>query len=109
MRLLHGSRIFFMPPSRFTDHGATMDDPFACPHCGAAIDQDAVFCRHCGSSDEDGWAENLDEMYVDDDFQYDEFIRENFSDRRTDTNTRPLWRIVALVLLGLFALGFMMI
>jgi uncharacterized membrane protein YvbJ len=75
-----------------------------CPHCGEEIRADARFCRHCGSSDADGWSEE-DETDMDD-FDYEQFVEENFTTGSTNTRTRPLWRLVAVVLLLLFALGY---
>jgi uncharacterized membrane protein YvbJ len=75
-----------------------------CPHCGEEILADAKFCRHCGSSDADGWREE-DETDVDD-FDYEQFVEENFATGSTNTQTRPVWRLVAVVLLLLFALGY---
>ncbi|MGH9363129.1 MAG: zinc ribbon domain-containing protein [Thermoanaerobaculia bacterium] len=33
-----------------------------CPHCGEPIDEEATFCRHCGSDAETGW--NPDAEYL---------------------------------------------
>lgn len=73
-----------------------------CPHCGEEIDADAKFCRHCGSSDSDGWRDDYDHEADDDDFDYEAFVEENFSGRSTNTQTRPLWRLVVVVLLLAF-------
>ena len=76
-----------------------------CPHCGAEIRSDAKFCRHCGSSDSDGWREDDDFETDDDDFDYDQFVRQNFSESVTNTQTSPWWRLVAVVVLAVFALS----
>lgn len=78
-----------------------------CPHCGADISVTARFCRHCGSSDADGWREDEDDDFADD-FDYDDYVRQNFSETITNTQTRPLWRLVAVILLALFAMGFLL-
>lgn len=78
----------------------------ACPHCGAEIRADARFCRHCGSSDEDGWREDLQADV--DDFDYDDYVAENFSTRREGSGAAALWRGVAIALLILFALSCLM-
>ena len=86
-----------------------MDHQTACSHCGESIDIDARFCRHCGSSDEDGWREDDEGLCDDDGFDYDAFVRDNLSGQLTNAQTRPLWRVVALVLLTLMALGYWLI
>jgi uncharacterized membrane protein YvbJ len=74
-----------------------------CPHCGADIDAQAKFCRHCGSSDADGWKEDWEDA-GDEDFDYEAFVEENFTPRSTNTQTPVIWRVTALVLLIVFAL-----
>jgi hypothetical protein len=76
-----------------------MTDFVPCPHCGAEIKADANFCRHCGSSDTDGWSETWADD-AEDDFDYEEFAEENFSPRVTNTQTHPLWRLTAALLLA---------
>ncbi|MGI9473899.1 MAG: zinc ribbon domain-containing protein [Rubripirellula sp.] len=82
------------------------EDWESCPHCGAEIKVDATFCRHCGSSDTDGWREEDSDVEIDG-FDYDEFVAENFSGSPVNSQTRPLWRWVAVGLLLLFALGYL--
>ncbi len=84
-----------------------MADMAACPHCGAEIQADARFCRHCGSSDEDGWKDEADTDL--DDFDYDQYVADNFPTTSTPTSIAPLWRIVAIVLLLMFLLGFLLL
>ncbi len=76
-----------------------MSDFAPCPHCGAEIKAEANFCRHCGSSDADGWSEGWADD-SEDDFDYEEFVEDNFSPRLTNTNTHPLWRFTAALLLA---------
>ena len=71
----------------------------SCPHCGADISADAEFCRHCGSSDADGWRDDFPAGDEDDGFDYDAFVDENFSSGMTNTRIAPLWRLVAVLLL----------
>ena len=84
-----------------------MTDTIACPHCGGEIRADAHYCRHCGSSDSDGWRDEFESDS--DDFDYDEFVADNFSPSSFQTSIPRLWRIVAIVLLLLFLLGFLML
>lgn len=80
-----------------------------CSHCGGEILDTAKFCQHCGSSESDGWSERA--LYGDstsheqDDFDYEEFIADEFGEQPFKTETRNLWRLVAFVLLILFLTG----
>jgi len=71
-----------------------------CPHCGGKIRADANFCRHCGSSESDGWGG--DDYDTDDDFDYEQFVQDNFSSSRVSHSLSPVWRGVAVILLLLF-------
>ena len=75
-----------------------------CPHCGADIRADAKSCRHCGSSDDDGWRDELDADDDNEDFDYDSFVEDNFSSGLTNKKTAPLWRFVAVLLLLSFVI-----
>ena len=70
-----------------------------CPQCGADIQADANHCRHCGSSDADGWRDDFPQGDDDDGFDYDAFVDQNFSSGLTNTRVAPLWRLVAVLLL----------
>jgi hypothetical protein len=72
-----------------------------CPHCGGDIPADARFCRHCGSSDEDGWADDRWDD-GDDDFDYDEFIDQHFSSSLVNRRLSPVWWWTAVTLLAVF-------
>ena len=76
-----------------------------CPHCGADIRDDASFCRHCGSSDADGWSDpyQADEFGDEDDFDYESYVAEHHSDSLTNTNLAPVWRAVIVILVIAFA------
>jgi hypothetical protein len=89
------------------------NDTVPCPHCGEEIAALARFCRHCGSSDSDGWREDEEGFAdsYDSDFDYDEFVEDEFADdgvshALTNQKTKPVWRLVAVILLLLALLGF---
>ncbi len=41
----------------------------------------------------------------DDDFDYEQFVEDNYGQRLTNTKTKPIWRLVAVVLLLLIGLS----
>ena len=50
----------------------------------------------------------------DDDFDYEEFVNEEFPDdgvshAMTNKNTKPIWRLVAVILLALSLFGFLLL
>ena len=67
-------------------------------------------CPECGSDEETGWSDRADAQRLglpDDEFNYDEFVKDEFgaNDRRREVRPRGiawLWWIVAIVLIGLF-------
>lgn len=71
-----------------------------CPHCGGDIRPDAKFCRHCGSSDSDGWS---DDEYDDvDDFDYEQYVEDHHSSTKTSTRLPPVYRLIVFVLVVAF-------
>lgn len=80
-----------------------MTDDFPCPHCGAVVRQNAKFCRECGADDSAGWDEHPDTDYGDyehgEDFDYDEFVRNEFPDHATPAKKNPVLVIVVILLL----------
>ena len=61
---------------------------FRCPHCGAKVEAGASACPECGSDGRTGWAEGAHEWGdfptgygEDDEFDYEEFIRREFSEK----------------------------
>ncbi len=82
---------------------------FSCPNCGAELAAGVQFCRHCGGSEESGWGDDWQDEYgrqEDDDFDYDEFVRNEFPEQaihRVPSRRRALTRIVALLLIIVLA------
>ena len=76
---------------------------FVCPHCGADVPNNAVFCRVCGASEDSGWNTDEDweatesyEGYVDEEFDYDEFVQREFPSHMPKNNSGS-WRYGASV------------
>src|SRR5438093_10067022 len=94
------------------------DDYFRCRCCGAELPLSAKFCRHCGASDDCGWGggggededdEELDlptgHREEDDEFDYDEFLAEEFPEQAPEGEDQAKRRfqatVIVLVCLGL--------
>jgi len=82
---------------------------FPCPHCGSEVLVSAKFCRECGADESSGWSDHVDDDYDDemeDDFDYDEFVRREFPDQAQPA-TKNMGLIVIVILLCLGMLGFL--
>lgn len=84
--------------------------PETCPNCGSEVPRRAKACPECGADEETGWK---DEAVVqrlglpDDSFDYDEFVREEFGEKKASVKPRGigwLWWIVGVLVLVAFAL-----
>jgi transcription elongation factor Elf1 len=80
---------------------------FNCPHCGAQVRVGAAACRACGSDADTGWSDEA-ETYAagfdagyggEDDFDYDEYIREEFPDQAAEPPATNWKRWVAVVII----------
>ena len=83
--------------------------PEVCPNCGADVPRQAKACPECGSDERTGWSEKsyADNLGLpDDDFNYDEFVKEEFGPGRAQPHGLVwFWWVVAVVLLAAL-LGF---
>ncbi|MFN7140886.1 MAG: zinc-ribbon domain-containing protein, partial [Limisphaerales bacterium] len=76
-----------------------------CPNCGADLPRSAKACPECGSDEQTGWSEEAQSSGLglpDDDFDYDQFVKEEFGggDRLKPRGLHPIWWITGLLLLG---------
>jgi hypothetical protein len=84
--------------------------PEICPHCGAEVPRNARACPECGSDEQTGWSDDAHSQRLglpDEDFNYDEFVKEEFGPgQRRELRPRGirwLWWVVAVLLVALFA------
>jgi hypothetical protein len=79
---------------------------FCCPHCRGRVRRGAPACPHCGSDRETGWAPdahkwaaNIPAGYSEDDFDYDEYIEDEFPDdaprRKWGLGLHLFWLVAA--------------
>lgn len=59
--------------------------PEICPNCGALVPDDAMSCPDCGADENTGWNDRATGQRLDlpdDEFDYDTFIEEEFSEQQ---------------------------
>lgn len=89
--------------------------PEICPQCGALVPPQALACPECGSDYETGWSDRATAQRLgvpDDEFEYDQFVREEFGPHPGRPKVRPrgiswVWWVVALVLIVSWVLRLM--
>ncbi|MBA4150562.1 MAG: zinc ribbon domain-containing protein [Verrucomicrobia bacterium] len=75
-----------------------------CPNCGAELPKKARACPECGSDEQTGWSDDAHAGGIDlpeEDFNYDEFVKNEFSSER-DIKPRGLhwfWWMTGVVLI----------
>ena len=84
--------------------------PEICPVCGAEVPPEARACPECGADEETGWSERAEAQRLglpDDEFDYNEFVKEEFGGAKREVRPRgigTMWWLVAIVLLIVTAL-----
>lgn len=80
-----------------------LETPRICPVCGDDVPPGALACPECGADHNSGWregAESYDGVDLpDQEFNYDEFVREEFGSGVKPTGIKTLWWITAIVLI----------
>ena len=84
--------------------------PDVCPNCGAEVPPKARACPECGSDERTGWSDRATSQRLDlpeDDFDYDEFVQEEFGESRSNREVRPRgipwhWWLVAVIVVLAF-------
>jgi len=90
--------------------------PDFCPACGAEVPSHARACPECGADEQTGWSDRAESQRLglpDDEFDYDEFVQEEFGDTpRSADQVKPrhlswLWWVVGLLLATAFVYAFL--
>lgn len=81
--------------------------PAVCPVCSEDVPRSALACPQCGADHNSGWRENAD-VYDgidlgDEQFDYDEFVQNEFGSRVKKRTIAPIWWITAILLVIAFA------
>ena len=92
-------------PSSFPPVTLEKVPPETCPNCGADVPLNAHACPGCGADERTGWSEraHADNLGLpDDEFDYDDFVQEEFGGGRAKPRGLAWywWAAAAVVLLG---------
>jgi hypothetical protein len=86
--------------------------PDVCPVCDEDVPRGALACPGCGADHNSGWREDAEAYDAldlpDENFDYDEFVRNEFGSSFKPAGMKMIWWITAiLVILGSAALYFL--
>jgi RNA polymerase subunit RPABC4/transcription elongation factor Spt4 len=76
--------------------------PETCPNCGADVPRKAKACPECGADENTGWSESAYASNLgipEENFDYDNFVKEEFGRETKPRGISWLWWITALILL----------
>ena len=82
--------------------------PEICPVCEEKVPRNAVACPECGADHSSGWKQGFS-IYdgvdlPDDDFNYDEFVKQEFGAQKRPAGLHMAWWISGILLLVAFIL-----
>ena len=84
--------------------------PEVCPVCGENVPRDALACPECGADHRSGWREDADTYdgvdLQEHDFNYDNFVKQEFGSKAKPAGLKTIWWIVGIVLIVAFVLYF---
>ena len=77
--------------------------PEICPVCEEDVPGNALSCPQCGADHNSGWKENADTYDGVDlpgqDFNYDDFVQQEFGSKTKPAELKAIWWIVGIVLI----------
>ncbi len=74
--------------------------PEVCPVCGEDVPPRALACPECGADHNSGWKLGIDTGDLpDEEFDYEEFVKEEFGSRLRPRGIKPVWWITGILLL----------
>jgi len=83
--------------------------PEICPVCGENVPRAALACPECGADHNSGWregAETYDGVDLPEEFDYDEFVRDEFGSSPNPGGLKTIWWVTAILLIALTLLYF---
>lgn len=81
--------------------------PEVCPVCGEDVPPSALACPECGADERSGWREDAmayDGVGLPEEFDYNDFVREEFSSPIKPKGLSVFWWIAAILVIA--AIGF---
>jgi hypothetical protein len=84
--------------------------PESCPNCGADVPRNAKACPGCGADEKTGWSDTAYASSLglpDEEFNYDEFVKEEFGGASKPRGISWLWWVTALLLVLLLLFLFL--
>ena len=83
-----------------------LNAPEVCPVCGEDVPRGSLACPECGADHNSGWREDAHTYDAvdlpDGDFDYDEFVRQEFRSVPKAAGPRTIWWITAILLIIAF-------
>ena len=77
--------------------------PKVCPVCGEDVPRNAPACSQCGADHNSGWREDADSYdgvdLPENDFNYDDFVKQEFGSKGKPAGIRTIWWIAGIVLI----------
>ena len=83
--------------------------PEVCPNCGATVPRKAKACPECGADETTGWSDaaHADNLGIPDgNFDYNEFVKDEFGGRTKPRGIHWVWWLTALLLVLAFLFFF---
>jgi uncharacterized membrane protein YvbJ len=77
--------------------------PDVCPVCGEDISSGALACPECGADHNSGWRQDAETYEAldlpDEDFNYDQFVRDEFGSFFKPAGMKTIWWIIAILII----------
>jgi hypothetical protein len=78
--------------------------PKVCPVCAEEVPPGSLACPECGADHNSGWREDADTYDAvdlpDDDFNYEEFVKQEFGSSPKPAGVKTIWWITAILLIA---------
>lgn len=87
-----------------------IDSPSVCPGCSEDVPRGALACPECGADHRSGWrddSETYDGVDLPEQFDYEEFLRDEFGSSPKPVGVKMVWWVTAIVLILLTLLYFL--